>query len=114
MTAFQGPAATNVPDCVYGVIDLYGQAAQATIIDLASDLCHPHQPMLLPMVQQQQLQQQLQQQQRSPAGDSEATSATVFSQMEAAAAAAAASDLRFHHLHGRNARWNLKKVKVGN
>jgi hypothetical protein len=25
----QGPAATNVPERVYGVIDLYGQAAQA-------------------------------------------------------------------------------------
>ncbi len=25
----QGPAATNVPEHVYGVIDLYGQAAQA-------------------------------------------------------------------------------------
>ncbi len=29
----QGEAATNVPPDVYGVIDLYGQAAQATIID---------------------------------------------------------------------------------
>ena len=29
----QGPAASAVPDRVYGVIDLYGQAAQATIID---------------------------------------------------------------------------------
>lgn len=29
----QGPAAINVPENVYGVIDLYGQAAQATIID---------------------------------------------------------------------------------
>ncbi|KRG06622.1 neuralized-like protein 4 isoform X2 [Drosophila mojavensis] len=29
----QGPAATNVPERVYGVIDLYGQAAQASIID---------------------------------------------------------------------------------
>lgn len=29
----QGPAATSVPDRVYGVIDLYGQAAQATIQD---------------------------------------------------------------------------------
>ena len=29
----QGPAATNVPGDVYGVIDLYGQAAQATIVD---------------------------------------------------------------------------------
>uniref|UniRef100_A0A1A9VHQ9 NHR domain-containing protein n=1 Tax=Glossina austeni TaxID=7395 RepID=A0A1A9VHQ9_GLOAU len=29
----QGPSATNVPEKVYGVIDLYGQAAQASIID---------------------------------------------------------------------------------
>ena len=29
----QGAAASNVPENVYGVIDLYGQAAQATIID---------------------------------------------------------------------------------
>nr|XP_014096371.1 neuralized-like protein 4 [Bactrocera oleae] len=29
----QGPAATNVPERVFGVIDLYGQAAQASIID---------------------------------------------------------------------------------
>lgn len=29
----QGAAASNVPDNVYGVIDLYGQAAQATIVD---------------------------------------------------------------------------------
>uniref|UniRef100_A0A182YBM6 NHR domain-containing protein n=1 Tax=Anopheles stephensi TaxID=30069 RepID=A0A182YBM6_ANOST len=29
----QGPAATNVPEKVYGVIDLYGQAAQASIVD---------------------------------------------------------------------------------
>ena len=51
----QGPAATNVPERIYGVIDLYGQAAQAkkkdykgwlildsqaTIIDLA-DLRSP-------------------------------------------------------------------------
>lgn len=31
--ADQGVAAMNVPDRVYGVIDLYGQAAQATIVD---------------------------------------------------------------------------------
>ena len=31
----QGPAATNVPEIIYGVIDLYGQAAQATIIDVS-------------------------------------------------------------------------------
>ena len=29
----QGQAATNVPENVFGVVDLYGQAAQATIID---------------------------------------------------------------------------------
>ena len=29
----QGEAASSVPATVYGVIDLYGQAAQATIID---------------------------------------------------------------------------------
>ncbi|EDW41441.1 neuralized-like protein 4 [Drosophila sechellia] len=29
----QGPAAHNVPERVYGVIDLYGQAAQASIVD---------------------------------------------------------------------------------
>lgn len=29
----QGAAASNVPENVYGVIDLYGQAAQATIVD---------------------------------------------------------------------------------
>lgn len=29
----QGPAAINVPENVYGVIDLYGQAAQASIVD---------------------------------------------------------------------------------
>ncbi|XP_065359109.1 neuralized-like protein 4 [Calliphora vicina] len=29
----QGPAATKVPERVYGVIDLYGQAAQASIVD---------------------------------------------------------------------------------
>ena len=53
--------------------DRDGQAAQATVIDL-SDY-------------------------RSPDGlDSNATSATLFSQLEAG------SDLRFHHLHGRNAR----------
>ncbi|ELT95486.1 hypothetical protein CAPTEDRAFT_101277 [Capitella teleta] len=31
----QGAAATNVPSAVYGVLDLYGQAAQATMIDIS-------------------------------------------------------------------------------
>jgi len=80
----QGPAASRVPDCVYGVIDLYGQASQATIIDVAADF-------------------------RSPDGgaESEATSATLFSAALPAGATslgACGGDLRFHHLHGRNAR----------
>ena len=29
----QGQAATKVPAAVYGVIDLYGQASQVTIVD---------------------------------------------------------------------------------
>ena len=60
-----------------GVIDLYGQAAQATIIDL-SDY-------------------------RSPDGpESEATSATLYS----GGILENCNDLKFHHLHGRNARIN--------
>lgn len=34
----QGLASCDVPPCVYGVIDLYGQAAQATIIDTAGNV----------------------------------------------------------------------------
>ncbi|XP_064610379.1 neuralized-like protein 4 [Liolophura sinensis] len=37
----QGPAASNVPANVYGVIDLYGQAAQATICDMSDTLSSP-------------------------------------------------------------------------
>ena len=74
----QGPAASNVPENVYGVIDLYGQAAQATIIDLSEY--------------------------RSPdvlAGnlvDSDVVTSTSYSTL------LETSDLRFHHLHGRNSR----------
>ena len=71
----QGPAATNVPDRVYGVIDLYGQAAQATIIDL-SDYRSPD--MM----------------------ESDAT--TIYSGI----LETGCNDLKFHHLHGRNARIN--------
>ena len=35
----QGVAASNVPEEVYGVIDLYGQAAQATIVDQSGTWC---------------------------------------------------------------------------
>jgi len=36
----QGLASSEVPRNIYGVIDLYGQAAQATIIDTAGVWCH--------------------------------------------------------------------------
>lgn len=36
----QGPAASNVPAHVYGVIDLYGQASQASIVDEGSDMAN--------------------------------------------------------------------------
>lgn len=34
----QGACASNVPANVYGVIDLYGMAAQATIVDMSGKL----------------------------------------------------------------------------
>ncbi|XP_005104477.1 neuralized-like protein 4 [Aplysia californica] len=37
----QGACAANVPATVYGVIDLYGQAAQATIVDISDALTSP-------------------------------------------------------------------------
>jgi len=36
----QGPAAWNVPPSVYAVVDLYGQAAQATIMDDIGERCN--------------------------------------------------------------------------
>ncbi|KAK7032339.1 Neuralized-like protein 4 [Halocaridina rubra] len=63
----QGLAANNVPERVFGVVDLYGQAAQASIV-----LHNEHYSSeVLP---------------------SSLSSSTIY------------SDLRFHHLHGKNAR----------
>lgn len=64
--ADQGIAALNVPPQVYGVLDLYGQAAQATLVD-ARDY--------------------------SPDSDNSCLSNLTLS-----------SELRFYHIHGRNAR----------
>jgi len=61
----QGAAASNVPVGVYGVIDLYGQAAQATIMD------------------------------HSDPTASQELEASMEGEVD---------DLRFHHLHGRNAK----------
>ncbi|XP_028049148.1 neuralized-like protein 4 [Monomorium pharaonis] len=65
--ADQGVAAMNVPERVYGVIDLYGQAAQATIVDNV-DFYSP------------------------TTNNSSFSNTTLY------------SDLRFHHVHGKNAR----------
>lgn len=67
----QGPAATNIPDKVYGVIDLYGQAAQASIVYHS---------------------------------ESNSSSTTPPMSCEGSTSITMGSDLKFHHLHGRNAR----------
>uniref|UniRef100_A0A8C9W3L4 Neuralized-like protein 4 n=1 Tax=Scleropages formosus TaxID=113540 RepID=A0A8C9W3L4_SCLFO len=75
----QGPAAWNVPPSVYAVVDLYGQAAQATIMDDMADL-----PPL-------------------PDDSSEGPAATSPSSPCSVGGASAVNDLRFHQLHGTNA-----------
>ncbi|XP_068960104.1 neuralized-like protein 4 [Petaurus breviceps papuanus] len=71
----QGPAAWNVPPGVYAVVDLYGQAAQATIVDDSE---------LLPL----------------PDDISEGNNQLSPS---SPSSGAGATDLRFHQLHGSNA-----------
>ncbi|XP_060796336.1 neuralized-like protein 4 isoform X1 [Neoarius graeffei] len=75
----QGPAAWNVPPSVYAVVDLYGQAAQATIMDDMADL-----PPL-------------------PDDSSEGPIAMSPGSPCSVTGVSAASDLRFHQLHGTNA-----------
>ncbi|XP_059386856.1 neuralized-like protein 4 [Carassius carassius] len=75
----QGPAAWNVPPSVYAVVDLYGQAAQATIMDDLADL-----PPL-------------------PDDSSEGPTAMSPGSPCSVSGAAAANDLRFHQQHGTNA-----------
>ncbi|XP_051523046.1 neuralized-like protein 4 isoform X2 [Myxocyprinus asiaticus] len=75
----QGPAAWNVPTSVYAVVDLYGQAAQATIMDDMADL-----PPL-------------------PDDSSEGPTAMSPGSPCSVSGGTAANDLRFHHLNGTNA-----------
>ncbi|RZF44339.1 hypothetical protein LSTR_LSTR006889 [Laodelphax striatellus] len=79
----QGEAATNIHPRVYGVIDLYGQAAQATILDYNCHCCY------------------------SPSADTSAAAAAHALHSSAVSAASRVhthGDLHFHHIHGRNAR----------
>uniref|UniRef100_A0A8V5GTX4 Uncharacterized protein n=1 Tax=Melopsittacus undulatus TaxID=13146 RepID=A0A8V5GTX4_MELUD len=73
--AAQGPAAWNVPPNVYAVVDLYGQAAQATIVDEGEAPLVPP-PLCGPEL-----------------GGSESSPP----------AGGAVGELRFHRLHGSNA-----------
>ncbi|XP_032437922.1 neuralized-like protein 4 isoform X1 [Xiphophorus hellerii] len=75
----QGPAAWNVPPNVYAVVDLYGQAAQATIMDDLVDL-----PPL-------------------PEDSSDGPTAMSPGSPCSVAGASTSTDLRFHQLHGTNA-----------
>ncbi|XP_059498589.1 neuralized-like protein 4 isoform X4 [Stegostoma tigrinum] len=71
----QGLAASNVPSSVYAVVDLYGQAAQATIIDDIDLPPLPDEPL---------------------DGNNQISPCSLFSLTPS-------NDLRFHHLHGNNA-----------
>ncbi|XP_041037273.1 neuralized-like protein 4 isoform X1 [Carcharodon carcharias] len=71
----QGLAASNVPSNVYAVVDLYGQAAQATIIDDIDLPPLPDEPL---------------------DGNNQVSPCSLFSLTPS-------TDLRFHHLHGNNA-----------
>uniref|UniRef100_A0A674CRD5 Neuralized-like protein 4 n=1 Tax=Salmo trutta TaxID=8032 RepID=A0A674CRD5_SALTR len=75
----QGPAAWNIPPSVYAVVDLYGQAAQATIMDDMADL--------------------------PPLPEDSSEGPTVMSPGSPCSVAGgnSANDLRFHQLHGTNA-----------
>uniref|UniRef100_A0A8C9ZFE1 Neuralized E3 ubiquitin protein ligase 4 n=1 Tax=Sander lucioperca TaxID=283035 RepID=A0A8C9ZFE1_SANLU len=75
----QGPAAWNIPPSVYAVVDLYGQAAQATIMDDMVDF--------LPL----------------PEDSSEGPTAMSPGSPCSVGGASTTNDLRFHHLHGTNA-----------
>ncbi|KAK1889948.1 Neuralized-like protein 4 [Dissostichus eleginoides] len=81
----QGPAAWNVPPSVYAVVDLYGQAAQATIMDdmaIMDDMGD-----LLPLTED----------------SSECPTAMSPGSPLSVGGAITTNDLRFHHLHGTNA-----------
>lgn len=97
----QGPAAGNVPDKVYGVVDLYGQAAQVSIVTpspatpLTDSSPYPSylypapSHLLAPLV--------------SPTSLADSTYALPTSSSSTSASSTLIhTDLSFHKLHGRN------------
>uniref|UniRef100_A0A0K2UFM8 NHR domain-containing protein n=1 Tax=Lepeophtheirus salmonis TaxID=72036 RepID=A0A0K2UFM8_LEPSM len=91
----QGPAALNVPEHVYGVIDLYGQAAQVSILDV-SDHRSPCDGFTVD-------------QYMKNLGISNETGISNSINLENGNQLSSIhieqdQNLRFHHLHGRNAR----------
>ncbi|OXA51475.1 Neuralized-like protein 4 [Folsomia candida] len=81
--ADQGCAASHIPDNVYGVIDLYGQAAQATIITHSG--INSDNNYTSDNIEDSKSVRQL--------GGRSVSGESMFS-----------GDLKFHHLHGKNAR----------
>ncbi|XP_066296523.1 neuralized-like protein 4 isoform X1 [Branchiostoma lanceolatum] len=79
----QGVAAQNVPDGLFSVVDLYGQAAQATIVDMTEDV-----PPLSS---------------DSDTDSSDVEHNRIFSPRSPLINNCVTEELRFHHLHGRNA-----------
>ncbi|QQP38924.1 Uncharacterized protein FKW44_019642, partial [Caligus rogercresseyi] len=80
----QGPAALNIPEKVYGVIDLYGQAAQVSILDVSELRCFLPEP--------------------DDSGISQIRAGRISNEVEHSHVTNESDRLRFHHLHGRNAR----------
>ncbi|XP_071449160.1 neuralized-like protein 4 [Hetaerina americana] len=106
----QGPAASNIPEATYGVIDLYGQAAQATIIDPSSPfsssaavhsiLYSSAFPGQFPASSVSQYGQSA----NIPASYQHGLHSPADTVRSGFSNAALYSDLRFHHVHGKNAR----------
>lgn len=93
----QGAAATGVPERVYGVIDLYGQAAQASIVDAAECDGGSGSPMNGMMSGRQTTSASAAAAAMASTSDGLAMSSSMVSPL-------GEPRLRFHACHGRNAR----------
>lgn len=84
----QGPAAGHVPESIYGVVDLYGQAAQVSIVDHSPATPPTTEGSLAPLV--------------SPISLADSTYALPSSASSTPGPTLIYTDLTFHRLHGRN------------